>query len=358
VSARHFSWWSEMRILHAPLNIANEAWSMSRAQRVIGAHSDLATTVGTIFSSPPDFDLSFRGSGVLSRQFAKAAFVRKALRDYDVFHYAFGASILDYGDGPFELMDLKWAHNRGKCVAMTLHGCDVRPTTPGGCDLCEATCNAERASRRLEKMRRWVDLFYVTTPDLLVVVPEARLLPASVWGLAETEVVPPRIEGPLRIVHAPSDRRIKGTAALLSAVDSLRAEGLDIDLTLVEGVPHEQALELYRLADLGVDQLRAGWYGVFAVEMAAMGKPVVTSIAPEYVAASGMAAPPFSAADEDNVGNILRDLANHRTQLPAMGARAREFVIGRHGALANAKRVVTDYADACGKRAGTLPSRR
>jgi len=135
-----------MRVLHSPLNIANDGWSLSRGQRELGAHADLATTSGTIFGGAPDIDLAFADRGRLSRQLAKAAFVRRALREYDVFHYAFASSILDYGEGAFELMDLRWAHRSGKCVAMTLHGCDVRPARPGGCDLCSAACDAGRAA--------------------------------------------------------------------------------------------------------------------------------------------------------------------------------------------------------------------
>ncbi|TLM99083.1 MAG: glycosyltransferase family 4 protein, partial [Actinobacteria bacterium] len=99
-----------------------------------------------------------------------------------------------------------------------------------------------------------------------------------------------------------------------------------------------------------------GWYGVFATEIAAMGKPVVTSIAPEYVAASGLEAPPRRAADEATIVDVLRDLAHRREELPAMGARAREFVLGRHSAVENARRVVADYADGCGSRAAAPQS--
>ena len=60
-------------------------------------------------------------------------------------------------------------------------------------------------------------------------------------------------------------------------------EGLAVDLEIVEGLHHEEARERYRDADIVVDQLNAGWYGVFAIEAMALGKPVVTFLHDEAV---------------------------------------------------------------------------
>lgn len=347
-----------MRILHAPYNIANDPWSLSRAQRALGATADVASISTNRYVKPPDVELELAGRDRWSRRLARVRFVGRALRDYDVFHYAFATSLLDHGNGPFHLLDLRLAHRLGKCVAMTFHGCDVRPLAPGGCSLCAGGCSRVRAQRRLDTVLRCADLVYVTTPDLLAVVPEARLLPQSVWGITDGDAIPPSTAGPLRVVHAPSDRAIKGTAAVIAAVDRLRAEGVEIELTLVENMPRDRALECYRRADVGVDQLRVGWYGVFAIEMMALGKPVVAHVAPAWVALSGLAPPPVVDADEQTIERVLRDLAARRSELPALGERSRAYVLERHDALANAARVLSDYARVCGARAGSRPLRQ
>jgi hypothetical protein len=46
-----------------------------------------------------------------------------------------------------------------------------------------------------------------------------------------------------------------------------------VDLDIVEGLPHEEARKRYARADIVVDQLNAGWHGVFALEAMALGKP-------------------------------------------------------------------------------------
>ena len=58
---------------------------------------------------------------------------------------------------------------------------------------------------------------------------------------------------------------------------------LAADLELVEGLHHDEAFERYRAADIVVDQLNAGWYGLFAIEAMALGKPVVTFLHDEAV---------------------------------------------------------------------------
>src|SRR6476620_1269121 len=82
----------------------------------------------------------------------------------------------------------------------------------------------------------------------------------------------------LRIAHAPSKRAVKGTEAVLAAVESLRAKGAPVELDLIEGVPNADARLRYAAADVGVDQLRIGCYGMFAIESMALGKPIVVHL--------------------------------------------------------------------------------
>ena len=71
-------------------------------------------------------------------------------------------------------------------------------------------------------------------------------------------------------------------------------EQLPVELDIVEGVPHDEARERYARADIVVDQLNAGWHGVFALESMALGKPVVTHLKPDVVerSAAGLRRPP------------------------------------------------------------------
>ncbi len=82
-------------------------------------------------------------------------------------------------------------------------------------------------------------------------------------------------ERPLRILHAPNHRSIKGSDFFIRAVEELRAEGALIELILVQGLPNVEIRRLIESVDLVADQLIIGWYAMFAIEAMAMGKPVL-----------------------------------------------------------------------------------
>jgi glycosyltransferase involved in cell wall biosynthesis len=120
-------------------------------------------------------------------------------------------------------------------------------------------------------------------------VPEAEVIPPGI-DVRSIAPVPPGERARPVILHAPSSRRRKGTEHVVAA-----CEGLDADLVLVEGLHHAEAFERYREADIVVDQLNAGWYGLFAIECMALAKPVVGFLHEEAVrrteAAFGTAVP-------------------------------------------------------------------
>ena len=114
--------------------------------------------------------------------------------------------------------------------------------------------------------------------DAIRWVPEAEMIPPGI-DVSAIDPAPPSDRARPVILHAPSSRRRKGTEEVIAA-----CEGLDADLVLVEGLHHDEAFERYREADIVVDQLNAGWYGLFAIECMALGKPVVTFLHDEAVA--------------------------------------------------------------------------
>ena len=84
----------------------------------------------------------------------------------------------------------------------------------------------------------------------------------------------------ITIVHAPSSRAGKGSRFIISAVEKL-SNKYNIEFILVEGMTQEDAFEQYKKADIIIDQIIVGTYGVFAIEAMALGKPVITYITDE-----------------------------------------------------------------------------
>src|SRR5690606_27741113 len=85
------------------------------------------------------------------------------------------------------------------------------------------------------------------------------------------------------IVHAPTQREFKGTDEINLAIEKLQRDIPSVKYQLVEGVSHAEALQLYRQADIVIDQVLCGAYGNLSVEGMALGKPVVCYIRPDLV---------------------------------------------------------------------------
>jgi glycosyltransferase involved in cell wall biosynthesis len=172
-------------------------------------------------------------------------------------------------------------------------------------------------------------------------VPEAEVIPPGIDVATIAPTPPGDRERPL-IVHAPSSRRRKGTENVVAAV-----EGLDADLELVEGLHHDAAFERYRAADLIVDQLNAGWYGVFAIEAMALGKPVVTFLHDEAVRQTEQAfgtRVPIVSASAETLREALRPLVADAALRRRIGAESRAYVERVHDLEQVADRLLDLYA--------------
>jgi glycosyltransferase involved in cell wall biosynthesis len=95
-----------------------------------------------------------------------------------------------------------------------------------------------------------------------------------------------------------------------------------------------------------IDQLRVGWYGMFAIESMALAKPVVVYLdeqgAAETEEAFGLELP-LVRADEQSVEDVLAGLVEVRAELPELGRRSREYVERVHAHTSVARRVLGIY---------------
>ena len=162
---------------------------------------------------------------------------------------------------------------------------------------------------------------------------------------------------PLRIFHAPNHRHIKGTEYFSSAVEDLRQAGYEIELVILERVPNEKVRETISTVDLVADQLIIGWYGMFAVEAMAMGKPVLCHIRADFedfFIQEGLLEPgelPIIQCSPQNVKETLVQLIENRDQLISLGERSRNFVLKHHSTEAMGK-----VFDRINRSMGIVPS--
>jgi len=179
----------------------------------------------------------------------------------------------------------------------------------------------------------------VIDPELLTYVPDAVVIPRAI-DLSEFPYEPVADTDVPVIVHAPTNRTIKGTDIIIAAIEELRAEGVPLELRLVENIPQAEARDIYRGADIVIDQVRIGWYGVLAVEAMALGKPVMSYIREDLL--SSLPSPlPLAATSPVTLKDDLRKLLNSYQLRRELATRGRAYVEEVHGS----DRVAAQYRD-------------
>lgn len=181
---------------------------------------------------------------------------------------------------------------------------------------------------RTARQRKWVQA--VSTIDLTRPDPEIlHWLPTAydVTALrAFGEANRREPDGLIRIVHCPTNRELKSTDLLIAAVEQLRAEGLPIDLVIVEGQTWADTMTEKAKADILFDQTLFG-YGCNAVEAWAMGIPVIAGADDWTLYAMRrrfLPHPlPFQEATDATIADAIRALVNEdrRTEMAEVGYR-------------------------------------
>ena len=176
--------------------------------------------------------------------------------------------------------------------------------------------------------------------DAIRWVPEAEVVPPGI-DLREYTPAPPTDNPRPVVLHAPSSRRRKGTEHVIAA-----CEQLPVELEIVEGLHHDEARRRYERADIVVDQLNAGWYGLFAIEAMALGKPVLSFLHEEAVArteeAFGVEVPIVNVTKE-TLADRLRPLVEAGAERRRLGAASRAYVEQLHDVDRTADRLIELY---------------
>jgi glycosyltransferase involved in cell wall biosynthesis len=306
-----------LRVTHCPVNIAGVPWANVQALRRKGVDARLVVFERGRLHPDADWSLD-RTGGFLRRQLTQWRAFARLLPQTDVFHFYFGLTLVPKSL-QFPLLRL----TRRRSVFHFL-GSDIRGKLP------DELAYGRRAGAQI-----------VGSYDAARWVPEAEVVPPGIDLRAYEPVAPSDRARPL-VVHAPSSRGRKGTEHVVAA-----CRDLDVELEIVEGLPHDEARRRYERADIVVDQLNAGWYGLFAIEAMALGKPVVTFLHDEAVRqteeAFGVRVPIVSATKE-TLAERLRPLAASPDERRRLGAEGRAYVERVHDADRAADRVLDIYA--------------
>ena len=264
-----------------------------------------------------DINLDLPRNGLLRQQLVLWPALARYLPQTDIFHFYFGKTLVPKS---LQIPILRAARKKS---VMHFLGADIRGKRP------------EELEYR-KKFDRWLVGSYAATRW----VPDAEVIPPGLDLLGYRPVPPVARERPL-VVHAPSDLEKKGTQHIVEA-----CEQLPVDLDVVHGVPHDQAVERFKRADIVVDQMHYLWHGVFAIECMAYGKPVVTHLDPEAVEQTERAfgvKVPIVRASAENLVEQLRPLVESFELRKRLGEEGRAYVERVHDLEQVADRFIEIY---------------
>lgn len=337
-----------MRVLQGVTGQAGQPHALSRGLRAIGVHAETCYIQEHRFSYPGDTILPLDGTETLETAWMRIA---PLVERFDVFHFHARSFLANWPQAHYPAgLDIALLKLAGRKVFFHFRGQEARLAAQFAAmnpyhyvDDASGYLFRKMPDSTKLRLRDYIvgmcDGVFVTDPELQTYVPGAAIVPRALDG-ADLRFVGISDRARPTIVHAPSRRGVKGTDHVISACRQLQSEGLNFDLRLVENVSHEAAIAAYRDADIVVDQLRIGWYGVLAVEAMALGKPVVAYMRPDLPTGNV----PVVNANPDTLTEALRKLVIDRETRQKLAHEGRAYFDRVHDSVAVAKVLASHYS--------------
>lgn len=253
-----------------------------------------------------------------------------ALFRYDIYHFHYGRSFLLNK----ELKLMKLLHKK---VFYEFHGSDLRNNKIANNRnhyfvFPDREKQQKKLSRRNKIICKNAEGVIIHDYELEAYLPEVRKNVYYVPLRIDINAFIPRYPSikaeKIVIVHAPSNPELKGTSYILRAIENLKKK-YPIEFVLVQNKTQDEAKIIYQNADIIVDQLIIGTYGVFALEGMALGKPVITYIMDDMIN-NFPEELPIQNANIDNIQEVLENLIKSPKLRHKIGIAGRKYVEDYH----------------------------
>lgn len=336
------------RLLIGPANSAGQAYQWARAAERADAQLAATSMYGigpNALRAEVDVEVPvavYQRSGIWHERFGEF------LRSQSHVVWESGLPMLGRSRPEGALSEIRELRELGIATALLFHGSDIRPPAEharlshwspfrsrgGPVRAIESTVARNTTLAEAAGVEE-----FVSTPDLLRWRPQATWCPVVVdlrkWTRARDGDPEPSTSSQGRpiVVHVPSNRWLKGTDLVEPMLRSLHDSGV-IDYRSANGVTHAQMPELYRSADIVLDQFVLGIYGVAACEAMAAGALVLSHVddftRTKVQDATGLELP-IVEATADTLERQLREFAADPELWADVRKRAVTFVEQVHG---------------------------
>lgn len=277
-----------------------------------------------------DYQFHFVGKNPLYRWSVSFLNFIRGLFQYDMFHFFSGETLLPRKLRRLELMAYKMF---GKKVIMHFVGCDIRSLNYSHwkADHIKQFLKGEDDFPKSEPWQKklihdseqYADSILVSTPDLKEIIPKGTYFPVLLdleKYLEELNQIQADTKNPdeITILHSPSNlyhTKTKGTDYIIAALNHIAAMPqyklrliLPSQSESTRATPYSstryQLFKHFKEADIVIDQLITGWYGLLSVEALASGKEVICYV-DEYLKPNLFPGCPIEIATVDNLEEVI-----------------------------------------------------
>ncbi len=290
-----------MKILHAPLIIADNAPVLSRYLRKLGIESDTVSFFKTWLNYKGDYNLELDTLSFEERKKALDIFLKdffdNKIQQYDiiVFHfldtfakgYAYGGWQSGLNSDPD--WDLKLLKDMGKKIVFYCVGSELRNNSKviyyhlkhmhAGLNIPRPPLNQSHRYGQIWRILKYADAIVCSDSETQNHSPISIRIPNPI-DLEPLESISTEYNKneKITILHAPSNNVLKGTEFLLNVCEELKRKYNDrFELRLIQKMPHEEALTHYPGRGPAVDQINMA-FGLFALEAMYLGRPTICSL--------------------------------------------------------------------------------
>ena len=280
--------------------------------------------------------------GLFAESLIRAAVLVYAIIRCDVFIFSGFGSF-------FRFHELALLRLLGKKILVVYLGSDARPPIFSGRHLDDIGEHVDSKAmlsemsdrvRQIKRVEKYADQIINHTATAQLFSREFIRLNAVGMpiGSAGTSSVQERRSNKdaIRILHAPSRPKAKGSDFFRQVIEELRSEGYVINFVELVGVPNSSVLLELQLCDFVLDELYSDVpLAMLATEAALFGKPVIVGgyYAEQYKIDNPDAeVPPSLYVEPGNIKEAVRQLIDDPDYRFFLGSRANEFVRKRWGA--------------------------
>lgn len=311
-----------MKIVHAPTEISGQMQTLVNGLRQAGHQANGYNWFLTY--------LNYNGGIVSTNAFELAKIIEPLVNYVDVFHFHNGNSLLPKNS------DIPLLHGKGKKMVMHHWGNDVRSVKRNSKLNIFPIPPSYNSDELIHE-----NLIYFSKYIKHVIVQDYELYPHVADYYEHVHVLPlacnhhnipyaypsPDNRHPV-VIHAPTNREFKGSAYIEKAIVDLKSSH-PFTYQVIEKMEHQEAMRMYMKADIVVDQILCGTYGMLSVEAMAMGK-VVVAFVKDDVKEKLPGDLPIVVANPDTIRDVLQELLSNPELRDQIGRAGRRYVENYH----------------------------